>query len=225
MCNQYYFYLLDRDFGPLFIKFSSYFPYTARICLNGHEYVKRQLDKRRIDYEALDNGLLSCEAPQQAQRLLDQLEAKKIEALVRKWFARLPHPFSAQDRRAGYRYELSILQAEFARTQVFDRPLMGRYFFEEVIRENLDLGRPSQVSLIFQRRVTQQTPGQFRTRIITEGVMPSLHVSYKHSKIKQYFKEDRALRTETTINNTRDFTIGRKLKNLPALREIGFNAN
>jgi hypothetical protein len=225
MCNQYYFYLLDADFGPLFIKFSSYFPYTARICLNGHEYVKRQLDKRGIGYEALDNGLLSCDAPTQAQRLLDQLDEKKIEAVVRKWFARLPHPFSARDRRAGYRYELSILQAEFARTQVFDRPLMGRYFFEEVIRENLDLGRPSQVSLIFERRVTKRTPGKFRTRIITEGVMPSLHVSYKYSKIKQYFKEDRALRTETTINNTRDFGIGRKLENLPALREIGFNAN
>ena len=183
------------------------------------------MGKRGIGYEALDNGLLSCDDPAQAQRLLDQLDAKKIEALVRKWFSRLPHPFSAQDRRAGYRYELSILQAEFARTQVFDRPRMGRYFFEEVIRENLDLGRPSQVSLIFNRGVTKRTPGKFRTRIITQGVIPSLHVSYKNSKIKQYFKEDRALRTETTINNTRDFAIGRKLENLPALREIGFNAN
>ena len=148
-----------------------------------------------------------------------------IEAVVRKWFARLPHPFTADDRAAGYRYDLSILQAEFARTQVFDRPLSGRHLFEEIIRENLDLGRPEQVSLIFERRITKRTPGRFATRVITQGVTPSLHISYKSTKIKQYFKEERALRTETTINNSRDFAIGRRLHNLPALRAIGFAAN
>ena len=112
---------------------------------------------------------------------------------MRKWFARLPHPFTPAYQKAGFRYQLSILQAEFARTQVFDRPLSGRYFFEEVIRENLDLGRPNQVSLIFNRRVTRRTPGSFRTRVITEGVTPSLHVSYKWSKIKQYFKGEKGL--------------------------------
>ena len=98
-------------------------------------------------------------------------------------------------------------------------------FFEDVIRDNLDLGRPDQVSLIFQRRVNRRTQSRFRTRVITEGVNPSLHVDYKHSRIKQYFKLGRALRTETTINDTRDFGVGRRLHNLPALREIGFNAN
>ena len=225
MCNQYYFYLVDAEFGPFFIKFSSYFPYTARICLNGHEYAKRQLEKASIAYEALDNGILACEDPERLQQILDGLDAAKIEALVHRWFARLPHPFRPADRAAGFRYELSILQAEFARTQVFDRPRSGRRLFEEVIRENIDLGRPETVSLIFNRRVTKRTPGRFRTRIITQGVTPSLDVRYKSAKIKQYFKEGRALRTETTVNNTRDFAIGRALKNLPALRAIGFAAN
>ena len=92
-------------------------------------------------------------------------------------------------------------------------------------RNNLDLGRPSQVQLIFDRRVSRRTPGKFRTRVITDGVVPSLHVDYKNSRIKQYHKEGRALRTETTINNTRDFGIGKLLKNLPALRQVGFQAN
>jgi hypothetical protein len=97
-------------------------------------------------------------------------------------------------------------------------------FFEEVIRENLDLGRPDQVQLIFERRVTTRTPGRFRTRVLTPGVIPSLHIDYKHSRIKQYHKEGRALRTETTINDTRDFGIGKRLHNLPALRAVGFQA-
>ena len=142
-----------------------------------------------------------------------------------KWLGRLPDPFTAADHAAGYNFQLSILQAEFSRTQVFDRPLAGRHLFEAVIRENLDLGRPEKVSLIFNRRITKRTPGTFHTRVITQGVIPSLHVSYKSSKIKQYFKEGRALRTETTINNTHDFGIGRNLNNLPALRAIGFAAN
>jgi hypothetical protein len=67
MCNQYYFYLVDKAFGPMFIKFSSYFPYTARINLDGHEYAKRQLEKEGIVYEALDNGVLTCADPARLQ--------------------------------------------------------------------------------------------------------------------------------------------------------------
>jgi hypothetical protein len=225
MVNHYYFYGLDEDFGPFFLKFCTYFPYNAKLCINGHEYVKRQLVKEGIAFEALDNGILSCANPRRLQQLCDDLSDHKINALLRKWLKRLPHPFTAQDRLAGYCYDVSILQAEFSLTQVLDRPQSGRIFFEEVIRENLDLGRPDQVQLIFQRRVTKQTPGRFRTRVLTEGVVPSLHIDYKHSRIKQYHKEGRALRTETTINDTRDFGIGKRLSNLPALRRIGFDAN
>jgi hypothetical protein len=223
--NHYYFYVVDEDFGPLFIKFCSYFPYAVKVCINGHEWVKRQLAKEGIAFEALDNGVLSCHNPQRLQELCDSLDSEKIDAVFRKWLARLPHPFRTEDRAAGYRYDLSILQAEFSLTQVLDFPRTGRQFFEEIIRENLDLGRPDRVQLIFNRRVTRRTPGLFRTRVLTEGVVPSLHVQYKHSKIKQYHKEGRALRTETTVNDTYDFAVGRKLCNLPALREIGFTAN
>jgi hypothetical protein len=138
---------------------------------------------------------------------------------------RLPHPFAPQDRQAEYRYQLSILQLELSLTQVLDQPVAGRIFFEEVIRENLDVGRPKQVQLIFDRRVTKATPGPFRTRVITDGVVPSLHIDDKGTRIKQYHKEGRALRTETTINNTYDFYVGKNLRNLPALRRIGFQAN
>jgi hypothetical protein len=225
MVNHFYFYGLDEDFGPFFLKVCTYFPYNAKLCINGHEYVKRQLAREGIAFEALDNGILSCANPRRLQQLCDGLSAAKIDALLRRWLKRLPHPFTAKDRAAGFRYDVSILQAEFSLTQVLDRPLSGRVFFEEVIRENLDLGRPDSVQLIFNRRVTKRTPGRFRTRVLTEGVTPSLHIDYKHSRLKQYHKEGRALRTEMTINDTRDFGIGKRLCNLPALRQIGFQAN
>src|SRR5215467_7618477 len=225
MVNQYYFYCVDEDFGPFFIKFCSYFPYNAKPCLNGHESAKCQLEREGISFQALDNGVLSCENPKRLQEICNALSAAKIDRLLRKWLQRLPHPFSGKNRKAGYRYQISILQIELSLTQVLDRPVSGRIFFEEVIRENLDIGRPKQVQLIFDRWVTKSTPGSFRTRVITDGVIPSLHIDYKGTRIKQYHKEGQALRTETTINNTKDFYIGKSLRNLPALRQIGFAAN
>ena len=225
MVNNYYIYAVDRDFGPFFLKFCSYFPFNAKLCLNGHEYAKRQLAQEGIAFEALDNGILSCADPRRLQKICEGLSAAKIDALLRKWLRLLPHPFTGADRKAGYRYDISILQAEFSLTQVLDRPVHGRLFFEQVIRENLDLGRPQEVRLIFNRTITRRTPGQFRTRIVTQDVTPSLNVYYKNTRIKQYHKENRALRTETTINNSYDFGVGKRLHNLPKLREIGFAAN
>src|SRR5712691_7747926 len=170
MVNHYYFYGVDRDFGPFFVKFCSYFPYNGKLYLNGHEYAKQQLSRKKIEYEALDNGVQSCGDIKKLQGICDGLSAEKIDAFFRKWLRVLPHPFSAADRKAGYRYALSILQSEFSLTQVLDRPVHGRQFFEEVIRENIDLGRPDQVQLLFDRKVIRTTPGLFRTRIITEGV-------------------------------------------------------
>ena len=230
MVNQYYWYCLDREFGPFFLKFCSYFPYNAKLCLNGHEYAKCQLRREGIGYQALDNGFVCCDNPERLQTICEELGPAQIDGLLRRWLARLPHPYTAEDRQAGYRYDLSILQAEFSLTQILDRPLSGRILFEEIIRENLDIGRPDNVQLIFDRRVTKQTPGRFRTRVLTDGVIPSLHVDYKNSRIKQYFKQvpevaEVGARTETTINNPRDFYIGKRLCNLPALRQVGFQAN
>src|SRR6266516_6117760 len=108
LVNQYYIYAIDREFGPFFLKFCSYFPYNAKLCLNGHEYLKRQLTKEGIAFEALDNGILSCADPARAQAICDGLSAALIDRLLRTWLERLPHPFTPQDRAAGYRDDVSI---------------------------------------------------------------------------------------------------------------------
>ena len=222
MVNQYYFYGVDEDFGLFFLKYSSYFPYGAKLCFNGHEYLKRQLAKEGIGYEELANGILSCENPERMQQLADGLSPRRIRRFLKKWQQRLPCPFRAVEQQSGYRYEVSMTQVEFALTQVMDRPVSGRIFFEEVIRENMDLGRPHNVQLIFDRRVTKRTPGRFRSRVVCHGVIPSLRIDYKTNGIKQYFKEGRAVRTELTVQNPYDFGAGRKLENLSALRDRGF---
>ena len=159
--NHYYFYIDDSDAGPLFIKVCSYAPWGIKFCLNGDEWVKRQLEKQGIAFESLDNGFLSCADPKQLQETCDAPDDQEIERIFRKWLARIPLPLRNEDRPAGYDWSLSIWQMEVSLTQIFDRPLRGREFFEEIIRDNLDLGRPDRVQLIFDRVVTKKTPGNF----------------------------------------------------------------
>lgn len=226
--NHFYFYLQDRDWGPAFIKVGTYAPYPVKVCLNGHEWVKQRLLREGVGFESLDNGFRSCENPQRLQQLCDRLGPDDIQAFFDRWSSRLPWPLTPEDRAAGYRHRLSLWQVELSLTQVFHRPLDGRHFFDQVIRDNLDLGRPDRVRLLFPRRMTRRTPPPkygYRTRVITSQVDPSLHIDYKHSHVKQYFKQGRALRTETTINDPTDFGVRKGLPNLWQLKALGHNSN
>jgi hypothetical protein len=229
MVNHWYFYGFDADFGPFYIKFCGYFPFTGQIYLNGHEYAMRQCAKAGIAFTALDNAFGSTADPAAVQRICDGLTDQEIYRFAGKWLARLPHPFTPADEQADYRWQLSVQQAGFSTTMALDRPVSGRIFFEQLIRDNIDIGRPDKVNIVFGRlirlRGKNPAPGSFRTQVITSGVCPYLYLYYKKTQVKQYLKEGRALRTETTINQPRDFKIGKELTNLAALAEVGYTAN
>lgn len=219
--NAYYCYLWDADWGPGFIKLSGYAPWGGRIWLNGHEWAKRQLARRDVGYVSLDNGFRAVDDP----RLLDELTASLGPDQVRAWFARwmreLPQPLTAEDRAAGCGYALSMLQVEVSDTRVFDRPIRARQWFEATIAEQLTLGRPDTVSLLFGRRPNRRTPGRFETRVVNVYTSPTITFRYKHSTVKQYLKEGLALRTETTVNDAYDFDVGRRLDHLAEIRQRG----
>jgi hypothetical protein len=226
--NHYYFYVQDREWGPGFVKVGTYLPYPVRVCLNGHEWAKQQARQIGLGFTSLDNGFLTCDDPARLQAICDGLGPTDVQRFFDRWSAHLPWPLTAADRLGGYEHRLSIWQLEVSRTQVFDQPVQGRHFFEAVIRENLDLGRPDRVGLLFPKRITRRTPAPahgYRTRVITTGIAPSLHVEYKHTDVKQYFKEERALRTETTINDPTDFQSKKALETLPQLRATGARIN
>jgi len=226
--NQYYYYILDEQWGPAFIKVGSYLPYPVKLCLNGHEWAKRQLRADGIAFEALDNGFLSCDDPERLQEICDRLSAEDVTDFFNRWSWRLPWPLTPEDRDAGYDHNLSIWQMEVSLTQVFERPVQGRHFFNQIIRDNLDLGAPERVQLLFPKKTIRSTPAPrrgYNTRVITAGVSPSLHVEHRSSHVKQYFKEERALRTETTINDTKDFGSNKSIENLEFLRDHGEQVN
>ena len=229
MVNHWYFYGFDRDFGPFFIKFCGYFPFTAQIYLNGHEYAMQQCRRAGIAFTAADNAFAAVADVPAVQAICDGMTPERISRFVGKWLGRLPHPFTVADDEADYHWELSVQQVELATTQVLDRPAAGRIFFDQLIRDNLDIAHPDKVRIVFDRQIrrrgTHRTPGSFCTQVITAGVDPYLYLYYKKTQVKQYLKEGVALRTETTINSPRDFGIGKALTHLPALQHIGYTAN
>jgi hypothetical protein len=219
----YYFYLWDEGFGPAFIKVCAYFPYPAKIWVNGHEWAKRQCRKAGIGYRELSNGFAACDDPAALQKICDALRPATIEAFALRWLHRLPLPLGPDDQRAGYWWELSMRQVEVSRTIVLDAPRRARAFFEALIADNLDIGRPANVEIIFRRHIRRDTPGVFRTAIDRPAVGPDtggvvLNVFYKHSRVKQYLKDGRAMRIETVINAPRDLGCNARLHNLAELQ-------
>ena len=226
----YYFYLWDADFGPAFIKVCSYFPYPAKIWVNGHEWAKRQAARAGIAFTELSNGFAACEDPGALQEICDRLQPGTVEVFAQRWLHRLPMPFGRADQRAGYWWEISMRQVEVSRTLVFDAPRRARAFFEALIADNLDIGRPANVEIIFNRHIRRDTPGVFRTAIDRPVIGPDnggvvLNLFYKHSRIKQYLKDGRAMRIETVINAPRDLGCNARLPNLEALQAKARAAN
>ncbi len=143
---------VGRGSGPAFIKVCAYFPYPAKIWLNGHEWVKRQAGKAGLGFTALSNGFAACGNPAVLQVICDRLQPGTIEVFAQRWLHRLPLPFGPADQRAGYWWEISMRQVEVSRTIVFDAPRHARGFFEALAADNLGIGRPHNVEIIFGRR-------------------------------------------------------------------------
>jgi hypothetical protein len=213
----YYFYVLDPDFGPGFIKLCTYFPYPARVWVNGHEWAKRQADHASLDYTALSNGFASSPEPERLQAICDGLAAGHIQAFFDRWMAGIPTPLTAADRAAGYWWQLSVRQVEISRTIVFDDPRRARGFFEALVADNIAIGRPEQISMVFARPLRRPAKTIYGTRVFTTGTEVRIDFRYKHCRIKQYLKDGRALRVETVINDPSDLDVRRRLEHLPEL--------
>jgi hypothetical protein len=190
--SVFYVYIFDERMGPGFIKICTYFPYPVKVWVNGHEWAKRQAAAAGIGFTALSNGFASCEDPAGLQAICDRFGPGTVQVWFERWMARIPLPLDDADRDAGYWRELSMRQTETSRTLVFDGDVHARAFFETLLCENMDLGRPENVELLFRRgqrsgRPTIPPPGGgFKTKIDRYCDLVTLNVFYRNSRLKQY---------------------------------------
>ena len=155
--------------------------------------------------------------PGRLQAICDTLAPDHVQAFFDRWITQIPTPFTAEDRAAGYWWELSMRQVEVSRTLVFDDPRRARSFFEALVQDNIGIGRPEEVALVFARQLRRPTRHPYRTRIFSPGTEVKIDFRYKHSRVKQYLKDGRALRIETVINKPGDLDVLARLQHLPEL--------
>jgi hypothetical protein len=222
-----YFYVLDPEFGPGFIKICTYFPYPAKVWLNGHEWAKRQADRVGISYRALANGFAACDQPDALQAICDRFGPADVQGFFDRWIDAIPTPFTSADRVAGYWWELSMRQVEVSRTLVLDDPRRARSFFEALVTDNIDIGRAERLNVVFghRRPGRPRTKHPHQTRVFTPGTDVHIDFRFKHSRVKQYLKEGRALRIETVINKPSDIGVLARLEHLPELIAKGRAVN
>ena len=164
------------------------------------------------------------------QTICDRLGAGTINVFFERWMSRLPLPLDEADRAAGYWWELSMRQIEVSRTMVFDAPRRARAFFEALVADNLDVGRPDSVELIFtghkgRRGRLPKVEQVFKTKVVTRDTLVTVNAFYKHSRVKQYLKDGRALRIETVVNSPTDLRCLRCLQHLDELQAKGRDVN
>src|SRR5437016_7649184 len=213
----YYFYIHDRRAGPAFIKVCAYAPYPVKVWLNGHEIARRAALAEGIAVTPLASGFAATSDPARLQELCDLVQAGTLRVFFEPWMSRIPLPLTDADRDHGCWWQLSMRQVEVSRTLVFDDPRRVRTVFEQLLAGNMNLGRPEHAEIIFAARVTRKTPGTFSTRLLNRADQVTVNLSFRHSRIKIYLKQDRALRIESVINDPGDLGCKRGLEHLEEL--------
>jgi hypothetical protein len=205
----------------VFIKICSYFPYPAKAWVNGHEWAKIQAAGAGIAFKEVSNGFAASGDPEALQRICDQLGPEQIQAFADRWMAVLLLALGQADRDGGYWWEWSMRQIEVSRTVAFTAPRHARAFTEQLITDNLQLGRPDTLEVIFGQKIVRgekrATRTETKTKLVRQGDSVTVNTFFKHSRVKQYLKDGRALRVETVVNDPRDLRVNRRLENLPEL--------
>ena len=219
---HYYFYILDPVMGPMSLRVGSYLPFTLGCYMNGHSYLARQLEQQGVPFRKEDNAIVDCEDPKALQQLADSLDARLLRQRADYWAWRLSPSLSRRERQLCHleRYQWSVAQIEFSQNVIFSRRAPLRELFRRATEIGVVLGGATQTRHIFGRRIDRRYRGKLETVLDRrdEG-FPVLRSYYQTSFVKQYEKGDRLLRTEACVNDTYHLGVGRRLENLPALKE------
>lgn len=218
--NQYNFYLLDREWGRMFVRICPYFPFSARVCLNQHHWLAHRLSAEGISFRQCGNALLTCGDPTRLQQLADALTPRDLARCAQKWLRAFTPFFTPSERReAACEHRLFLAQVEYCDNQIFQRRAALDALGERLFDANRTIGQPTKLATIFGRKITKRHRGKLET-IIEDLDLPNpvIRSYYRDGSIKQYVRDHLLLRTEATSNNVRDFGVPKAIDHVPELR-------
>jgi hypothetical protein len=220
--EQYNFYLQDPEWGPMFVRVCPYFPFSARLCLNQHNWLALKMKQAGIRFTQTANAFRQCSDAAALQKMADSLTEKDLLRCGHKWLSRLIPFFSAQERReAGCWHQLFFAQVEYCDNLIFRRRTALDELGERLHDANRMIGRPDKLTVIYGRRVTKQYHGKLQTEIEDLHLgNPVMRSYYKNGFAKHYVRDHDILRIEAATNNVyKDYGIPKAVENLGSLRE------
>jgi hypothetical protein len=214
-CLHYYFYWIDRRLGWMHLRTQTWFPFTLHVCLNGREWLARQLDAAGIGYLRRDNCLVDVADARRAQRLLD----RQLEVDWQRLLARVVRQFHPMHRRVFAQhpteYYWSADESEWASDVLFRSPRELSALYPRLVRHGMEAFSSRQVMRFLGRKVPTQAGihGNFLGEVQSDLVARAEGIRLKHrlghNSIKMYDKQGSVLRVETTINDARDMKVYR----------------
>lgn len=208
-CLHLYFYYLDREFGLMHVRLQTWLPFSIQVCINGREWLARQMDRAGISYTKRDNCFTQISDPERAQELMDRLTERKwrrfLDALVRR-VNPLIHPRTGLDIRSYY---WSGRQMEYATDVMFRSAAELAELYPLLLRHAVFQFSSEEVMRFLQRSTNTRFAGEASSDLKRrqDGIRVKHRV--EENSIKMYDKQGTVLRIETTINNPRRFKVHR----------------
>lgn len=210
-CLHVYFYYIDREFGLMHVRLQTWIPFTIQVCINGREWLARQMDREGIEYTQRENCFTNISDFEKAQQIMDRLSERKWHRMLNA-LARKVNPWI--DPREGWNireYYWSVRQGEYATDVVFKDSEKLADLYPCLVKHAMFCFGSEEIMRFLQRRTNSRFMGEASTHLQrrVEGIRVKHWV--EENSIKMYDKQGSVLRIETTINNPRRFKVYRRL--------------
>jgi len=214
-CLHHYFYFLDPQWGFMHARLQTWFPFTIHVCINGREWLARQLDRKGIDYTRRENCFTRIADAPRAQKIMDaQLKVDWVKMLGR--IERIVNPARPQLLALPQlEYYWSVESSEWATDIMFRSWRALATLYPSLIRHGIATFSSKDVMRFLGRKVPASANryGKFGGEVVSDLADRAEGLRIKHrvnkNSIKMYDKQGSVLRVETTINNADEFKVYR----------------
>jgi hypothetical protein len=224
-CLHLYHYFLHAQLGLCHVRAQTWFPFTVDLCLNGRDWLARQMDAAGLAYRQRDNCFVWVEDARRAQQLLDEQLRTDWPRLLGQLLDQA-HPLHKEIcRPIAQTYYWTASASEYATDLLFNNAPALTALYPRLVHHGLRTFASPDVMRFLGRKkpTTGRVPGHFKGEVISDLKHRPEGIRVKHSvngnSVKMYDKEGSVLRIETTINKTEDFRVYRAKQGDPGGRK------
>jgi len=220
-CLHYYHYIIDPKLGFMHVRLQTWFPFSVHVCLNGREWLARQMDTAGLGYVRRDNCFVHLEDVERTQKLMDRQLVADWRKLLNPLVARINPAERSIFRKHPVEYYWSVDQSEWASDVMFRSSKALGELYPRLIRHGMqNLSSTDVMRFLGQKLPSHQGPhGKFTGEVVSdlkarpEGMCVRHRVNF--NSIKMYNKQGSVLRVETTLNDPSDFKVYRSKEGDP----------